>query len=293
MLAKIHSIGLYSSSRPNEHNTLELIQGAAEKCLSTSAYSREDIGVLVNTSTYHYDHIGEPAYASFIQNQLGLNPVVEPNQAKTTFSFDVLNGALGFLNGIQTVGALVNTRDYNAGLVVSGDVVNRQEADPNIAEIGSAMLLEPSPDQESGFHSFHFQEFTEYSEAKESYLYFQDNQLGLAFNNSPHLEKIYLTSIIQTLTSFLYNHKYHISDFDWIIPPQISGQIIDKTAKGMQLDKEKCLNLCNPSGDLFNASIPMGLGHLMENNKLASGDKVLLIAAGSGIQVGCAVYQCP
>src|SRR5258708_15361010 len=54
----------------------------------------------------------EPATASFAHHQIGLGPRAQ--------IFDLSNACLGFLNGLVTLGAMIDSGQIRCGMVVSG-----------------------------------------------------------------------------------------------------------------------------------------------------------------------------
>ena len=111
---------------------------------------------MLNVGIYRNNNIVEPANASLIQNSLDINPMYI--KGRTTFSFDILNGACGFLNAAQVAGAVLRTTDVKYVLIVSSDVHPSKEKVVNFPyrNIGAAALLEWSDDPQQGFQEIIF-----------------------------------------------------------------------------------------------------------------------------------------
>ncbi|MEM8864992.1 MAG: 3-oxoacyl-[acyl-carrier-protein] synthase III C-terminal domain-containing protein, partial [Planctomycetota bacterium] len=58
---EIESVGLSKPECGDKADTLEMLTAAAEKCLATSTYSREQIDLLISVGTYRSDFVMEPA----------------------------------------------------------------------------------------------------------------------------------------------------------------------------------------------------------------------------------------
>jgi hypothetical protein len=73
-------------------------------------------------------------------------------------AFDLLNGGCGMLNAAQVVGAMLQSGEIQAGMVVAGEANSDRRPDPasKIARSGAALLLELSPGAGSGFGAFAF-----------------------------------------------------------------------------------------------------------------------------------------
>jgi len=72
---------------------------------------------------------------------------------------------------------------------------------------------------------------------------------------------------------------------------QISAEFITKLSAGLHLPKERFVDAVGPGADLFSSSLPYALEHAYDEGIVKPGDTGLIIAVGSGIQVGCAIYH--
>ncbi len=84
---------------------------AAERLLADSEVDRSKIGALINTSVSR-DYV-EPATASIVHGALGLPP--------EAVNFDLGNACLGFLNGMNVVAAMIERGEIDHGLVVNAE----------------------------------------------------------------------------------------------------------------------------------------------------------------------------
>ncbi len=291
---RIESIGISENKGKNPGlGTRDMIKKAGEECLSKSRYSREDIGVVINVSVYKDHDFAEPALATFVQNDLEINAHKENTKGPKTLSFDVLNGAMGFLNACQLVGAMVDSGKARAGLVVSGDMVDyaihERGSSPGFYLSGAAMLLDSVPDG-VGFKSFYFRKFVELQDKYESYIFYENKKLSMIFEKDPNLERIYLNSVIKGVTEFLATNASSIDSFDLIIPPQVSPGFVSSLTELLGVNPEKVVDVTKEEGDLFNASLPIAMARVLDNGMASPGQKALVINVASGVQVGIATY---
>jgi len=84
---------------------------AGAKALAESGIDAADIGVLINTSVSRA-HL-EPSTAVAVHHALGLPPKCQ--------NFDLSNACLGFVNGIQLAGAMIDTGQLEYALIVNGE----------------------------------------------------------------------------------------------------------------------------------------------------------------------------
>jgi 3-oxoacyl-[acyl-carrier-protein] synthase III len=291
----INSIGLFKNKNKSVKTSLELCRRAAEPCIKQSAYSKEDIGLVVSVSVYRDAFTYEPSFSTFIQNDLKINHDKTDSLGPKTLSLDVLNGAMGFLNACQLSCAMITAGKIKAGLVVSGDLVDENVSEkgdpPDIFPTGAAMLLSGEKNGGSGFKTFYFKTFTEMRDACESYMFHDQDHMTLIFKRDPAVEDIYLRAVSIGVVEFLKKEAVGIDDFDMIIPSQISSGFITKMAGVLGVKREKMIDVTLEGGNLFNASLPAAMDHIFKHNKPEPGQKALIINVASGIQVGCAVYE--
>jgi 3-oxoacyl-[acyl-carrier-protein] synthase III len=75
-----------------------------------------------------------------------------------------------------------------------------------------------------------------------------------------------------------------------IFPPQISSRFIAELSERINVPRERFIDVVGEGPDLFSSSLTYALEHAYGRNLVKPGDIGLMIAVGSGIQVGCAIY---
>jgi 3-oxoacyl-[acyl-carrier-protein] synthase III len=153
------------------------------------------------------------------------------------------------------------------------------------------MLLGEAPDTGTGFDSFYFKEFVDNHGAYESYIFFENKRLSMVFHKDPAIEKIYLDTISRGVSEFLAREGIGLDAFDLILPSQVSPEFVSAMADLLGVERERMIDVTRKDGDLFNASLPTAMGYVLENDLASPGQKALIINVGSGVQVGCAIYN--
>jgi len=295
MRVRVESIGLFENKDGLIKSSIELIRRAAQDCIQKSRYEKKDICVIINVSIYRDKFFAEPAFASFVQNDLQINHEYKNFFDTKTLSFDILNGALGFLNACQVAGAMIVSGKAKTALIVSGDVVdlviNDKGSAPGFRVTGTAMLLDQVPDEESGFDKIFIKRFDDYMGANISYMNYDNKRLSILFKKDPNLEIIYLKLISRAISEFFYQENISLDDLDLILPPQLSPGFVSKMADLIGGNRKKFIDVSREDGDLFNASLPMAMGYVFDNRLASPGQKALIVNAGSGLQVACAIYN--
>jgi len=294
MNSRIESLGVFENQDASINCSIELIKRAATECLAKSRHLKSEIGVLVNVSIYRDHYFAEPAFATFLQNELGINHDLTTYAGPRTLAFDLYNGSLGFLSACQAVGAMISQGTVKAGLVVSGDAldypISEKGDSPGFRPVGAAMLLDRSPEPDQGFYSFLFQHSVDHLEAYQSSAVHENKQYYLVVKKDPDLENLFLQAIAQAVSRFLARRRLEMECFDLIIPPQISRNFINRMSTTLSVSREKLVDVTCEDGDLFTSSLPFAMEHVLRNGLARPGQKALIVNVGSGLQVGCATY---
>jgi 3-oxoacyl-[acyl-carrier-protein] synthase-3 len=105
---------------------------AGEKAIADAGIDRAKIGILVSTSVCR-DFL-EPSVACLVHGSLKLSP--------DCLNFDLANACLGFMNGMQLVGNMIERGQVDYGLIVDG------ESARHIQDVTVARLLQESTTKE-------------------------------------------------------------------------------------------------------------------------------------------------
>ena len=128
-----------------------------------------------------------------------------PDGAKT-LAFDVLNGAVGFLNACQVAAGMIGAGKAEHAMVVASEIENNTPESGysrnGISETGSAILLSRS-DGAEGFGRFVFRQHPEYREALATYTQQRDGQTWLQIERDPNLADIYVRCIPDAVKELL------------------------------------------------------------------------------------------
>lgn len=96
---------------PRGASVAEAATNAARRALAAAGVRPDQVGLLMNTSVSK--ELLEPSTASIVHGGLGLGPNCR--------NFDVANACLGFLNGIEIAGQLLEAGVIDYALVVDGE----------------------------------------------------------------------------------------------------------------------------------------------------------------------------
>jgi 3-oxoacyl-[acyl-carrier-protein] synthase III len=292
MRCRIESVGasLSFSGTKDDDDSLKLAVDAARTCLDSSCHPLYEIGYLINTGVYHNKDISTPAFAAFIQNQLGMNTDFK---GKSTLSFDILNGASGMLIGIKMVISAIKSGAIRMGMVVSSasEPVTGSNNFSRYRTSGSALIIDISPAEQKGFGSFVFRTFDEYSDL---YCGFADPYASgckAYILKSDNLEEVYLQCASKVFEQILETEGILREDVDLVFASQISSVFLHRLAGCLRISQEKVVDISRILlGDSLTTSPFIALDYAVKNSMVTPDMKIIFLSMGSGITVGSAVY---
>ena len=292
----INTIRTYEPPAGETPDSMRMLTAAAEACIAGGSYAKEAIDAVISVGMYRTDFIMEPALAALVAGELAINDDREPHDNDKTFAFDLSVGAIGFLKACYVAGELLRAGSIHNALILASEVENNREHRPErlvgLRELATATLLHESPDGEAGFVGFMFRCFDDHVGAIDSYGTWEDDGIKfLAMDRSEQAEGLLLDSIEQTVQEFLREYGLNREDIAWLLPPQISPEFVTATASRLGFAPQQTVNIAQAGADPYTSSPPLAIAHVQEQGLARPGELGLVIAAGAGIQVACALYQ--
>jgi len=268
---------------------------AGRAVLARSNFKPADIEAFIHCAVSR--DMLEPATASFAHHKIGLGPRAQV--------FDLSNACLGFLNGLVTLGAMIDAGQIRCGMVVSGEngrplveqtlqhlltsPLNRNDIKPFFANltIGSGAvgaivchedLLSAGPKHRllAGAHLA----ATQHSELC------QGDTAGEGLAMQTDSEQLLLAGVevaLGTWKLFERETGWVRATPDRIICHQVGSTHRRKLYETVGLDLAKDFSTFETLGNTGSAALPTALALAVENGALKSGDKAALLGIGSGI----------
>jgi 3-oxoacyl-[acyl-carrier-protein] synthase III len=293
---RLEAVGL-SDPMPRDERpeTRELVRSAAENCLDHSSYQRRDIELLVSVGQYRTHFIAEPAIAALAAGDLKINENCRADDTFKTFAFDLLNGSLGFLNACFVATHMIQVDRIRNAMIVASEIENNADsgfaARRGLHEVGSAVVLDPSVDGRAGFRGFFFKDFPRHLDAFVSHTSQEEGKTHLVVGKTGNLESLYVDCILDTVEDLLRTTRLDATVLKAVFPPQISPQFVARLANSLPIASASVINIAREDEDLFTSSTPWAVDHALRHGMVHAGDVGLFIAVGTGIQVGCAIYD--
>ncbi len=272
----------------------EVAAQAGELALAGSGVDRNDLGALLNTSVCR-DYL-EPSTASLVHGRMEL-----PTEA---VNFDVGNACLGFVNGMNVVASMIEHGEIEHGLVVDGET-SRFTMEATIERLASEACDEVMFREQ-------FATLTLGSGAVAMVLSRADSveqgrrflggmsRASTAHANlcTGHVHEMRTDTkglLLAGLELAAYTWKEAVSSFDWD-PHAVDTYVVHQVSKvhtravcdtlGLDIDR---FPLIYPTfGNIGPAGVPTVLSRSVQDGTISSGDRVMLMGVGSGINAAAA-----
>lgn len=262
---------------------------AGRRCLAASRHRPDSVGVLVSAGVYRDGHTAEPAIAAYIQHRLGINVEF---QGPATLSFDLCNGGCGMLNAAQVVGAMLQTGDAKAGMVVAGEANSdrRPDAASAVARSGAALLLDLSPCAAAGFGAFAFQTHDEDAGLFSAVVSLAEPRGRLLIRRQSRLEEAWLAHASGTVDEALAREGLTRGQIDLVVPAQISPGFLSRLPAAIGVPAANVVDYTSNLPDTGSTSVFLAWQRLSVERPPAPGSRILFLTFGSGLTIGAAIY---
>ena len=267
----------------------EVAAQAGEKAIDQAGIDRDRLGSLINTSVCR-DYI-EPSTACIVHSNLGL--------PETCMNFDLGNACLGFVNGMDMVGHMIERGQIDYGIVTNGESSRfptektiEKLLDPSVDEetfranfatltLGSgsaAMVLGRSDLAENG-HRF----VGSVNLAATEHCRLCQGQVDGMVTSTRDLLVAGLDLATRTWATAAEEFGWTAEGFDHYVLHQVSKPHTEKLASILGLDLKKIFRIYPEFGNIGPAGVPIVLSKLNDEGKLKSGDRIALMGIGSGL----------
>ena len=251
---------------------------AVKHLLDDINFDKNKIDMIIVTSTSTNKLM--PGISYFVQKELKL---------ENCMCLDVLAGCSGYINAFDIARNYIVLGKIKYALVIGCEVLSKYTdfEDKNTAIIFSdgagATLIGKSG-------------------AKKEYVsLIQSNGLDGHILTCEHEKKIYMdgkaiykyavTDTVNNINQLLENSKYELEDIKYIVPHQSNIRIIQKIASRLNIDISKMYTNLQDIGNTFCASIPIALHEMRKKQLLNSGDRIILLGYGGGLNLGSILME--
>lgn len=285
-----------TSRSTDTHSVVTHSGRAAAQCLERAGVRPDQVGVLINTGVFRDSNTVEPAVAALIQKAAGIGLDYTRNDPRT-FSFDLMNGAVGVVNAVQVAGSVLSTGSTEHVLIVAGDThpsLARSSADAEFpyATSGVALLLE-QVDGAEGFGPV-FTATAPGTPAGQAYV--DTAAMGtvgrtlMTVEREPDFEDRILEVAVAVAHSALADLD---GAFVALIASTPSPRFPGRLADALDIDRDAVRVPDLSDGDPHTAALPLAYARASAEGTLTGYTHVLFVAAGAGPSAAATLYRLP
>jgi len=272
----------------------EVAAQAGELALANSGVDRHDVGALLNTSVCR-DYL-EPSTASLVHGRMEL-----PTEA---VNFDVGNACLGFVNGMNVVASMIEHGEIDHGLVVDGET-SRFTMEATIERLASeacdevmfreqfatltlgsgavAMVLSRADSVDSGRRFLGGM-----SRASTAHANLCTGHVHEMRTDTKGLLLAGLELAAQTWKEAVASFDWDTRAVDTYVVHQVSKVHTRAVCDTLGLDIDRFPLIYPEFGNIGPAGVPTVLSRSVQDGTISSGDRVMLMGVGSGINAAAA-----
>ena len=228
-----------------------------------------------------------PTSACLLQHRLGLS--------KSCMAFDVGLGCSGFVYGLATAGALIESGVARKGLLVCGETYSKyidrsdRTCRPIFSDGASASLIAESSGDDLG----PFVMGTDGSGFRNLIVASGGARFEDMTSAEPRLRmdgsKVFMFTMDQVpkcVAALLEKSEKALDDVDLFFFHQASKLVIDNIVRRLRLPKDRVYTNFERVGNTVSASIPIALKDAADEGRIRAGDLLMLVGFGVGYSWG-------
>jgi 3-oxoacyl-[acyl-carrier-protein] synthase III len=204
-----------------------------------------------------------------------------------------MNGGVGTLNACHVAIQMIRAGRTDNALILAAEIENNAALGPEhlvgLRETGSALVLAPSSGRE-GFGRFVFRADPAHSDERVAHTIMHQGAAALRHEQAPGYEGHLIAAVGAAVAELLKLEGLALDAVTRVFPPHRSGAFVAALARALGLPLERFALLPDEDRDYSTSSLAATLEAAREAALVGPGDIGLLIAAGSGIYAGCALY---
>ena len=233
--------------------------------------------------------------------------VAEAIGATQAVNFDLSNACAGMLTGVFILQSLISRGEISRGMVVSGEYIShlswnaarqirslysKQLASLTLGDAGAAVMVERAP-QGTGLDVIGFTTLAEHSRLCLAF----PSSVGPGaqmYTKSRTLHKVAIEDMVPLVAEAITEAGIDVTDIDYMIPHQTSARAIHAGTKEFvrrfgAKPKHVVVNL-EEYGNTSSTTLFVALHKYLEEQRIRKGDRVMLFALASGIEIGVAIF---
>lgn len=237
-----------------------------------------DIGLIIVATTTTNNLM--PGISNIIQKSLGIDNCI---------CLDILAGCSGYVNAFDIASMYIQKGTIKKALVIGVDILSKYT---NNKDIGTSVILSDGAGAVLIEKSDKHKKYKSYIEAQ-----IDTNEILICrsneniYMNGKEIYKYAVTSTVKIINKLLLEADEQLKNIKYVIPHQSNIKIIKSICSRLKVEDKKMYTNIATDGNTFCASIPIALDKLLKQDLLASGDKIILLGYGGGLNTGSILLE--
>lgn len=271
--------------------TSDLGLKAAEAALERAGIEVEELDLIICATSTPDETF--PATATRIQARLGMTRGA---------AFDIQAVCSGFVYGLSVANNFIRCGQAQTVMVIGAETFSRildwtdRTTCVLFGDGAGAMILRgaesPGHPSDRGILSTHIYSDGRHHDA----LYVNGGPsstqtTGVLRMDGREVFRHAVVRMAEAIDTALAAHDLNPGDIDWLVPHQANARIIDAMARRLNLPADRVVRTVDRHANTSAASIPMALSEASRDDRIQTGDLVLIEAMGGGFTWGSALIR--
>ena len=247
---------------------------AIEKLINATKIDVQEIDMIIVATTTTNNLM--PGISNYIQKYFDI---------KKCISFDILAGCNGYINALDIAQMYIKSGKVNKGIVVGVDILSKYTDEKDVgtaiilADGAGATLIEKSENE-------YFSNIEAIPDKDDILTIKSDEKISM---DGISVYKYAVTETVKNINQLLEIANEKIENIKYVVPHQSNLKIIKAISN--RLGTEKMYTNIQNVGNTFCASIPIVLEEMQKKNLLKTGEKIILLGYGGGLNTGSILLE--
>ncbi len=263
---------------------------AAEEALAMARMTGDDLDLIICATSTPDETF--PATATRIQDRLGM---------RRGAAFDVQAVCTGFIYALAVADNFIRLGQARTALVVGAETFSRildwddRSTCVLFGDGAGAVVLQANEGngaKESGILSTHIYSDGRYHDAL--YVDGGPSSTGTVGHLRMEGREVFRHAVVrmsEAIDTALETNGLSVADIDWLVPHQANLRIIEAMARRLKLPQDRVVVTVDRHANTSAASIPLALCEAVRDQRIRSGDLILMEAMGGGFTWGSALLR--
>lgn len=295
-IAKRTGISARHLMAPSE-KICDLAANAAKGALEMAGVSATEVDLVIHATSSPDDLFGD---APYVAREIG---------ATNAVAFDLTAACSGFLFGVNTASAFLQSGAYETVLVIGADALSRwvDWEDRNTCVLfgdgaGAVVMRVADDDAQAGLLGFEMHSngagredlnlgYAGSEEELATITKVTNGEYAPIAMNGKEVYKFATGRVPEVLSEALENAGVTTDQIDWLLMHQANIRIMETVAKKLGVPMEKVITNLSEYGNTSAGSIPLALDEAVRSGKVKDGDVIAVAGFGAGLSWGAAVIK--